>query len=202
MELIKKIAYAALTILIFYFVLADYGTYGKTEQKISYVTDETNPIGSDFSKLLSADWSEDVKVVPHPAGPGDKNLLVIDKSVDLPITLFVEGKGKLHSIEYLSYELSKGEAREMMSDLSHFLSDQYTDGKGIRRYKKSRNYVYNKEQNIMMEIRMERDGRRDYRVHVFVLPYSFHTRIKRYLYWRLLAVERPGLNILGFFVAL
>lgn len=93
----------------------------------------------------------------------------------------------------------KKKAKEMMSALSESMSDNFTSGRGLRAYKRSRNYVYNKKQGVMMEIRLEYTND-SYTVNVYYMRYSWIKRVWRAIYWNCFSFKRPGINVGRIFI--
>lgn len=114
--------------------------------------------------------------------------------------VFDSKQGKINRFQQRSVSVeSKIEAREAMEVLSRSISESFTKGKGLRSYKRSRNYVYNKEQGIIMEIRLECIFD-EYTINIYHKKYSWFRNLWDSFCWTCIDYRRPGITIGRFFM--
>ena len=196
-NLLKGILSLAFIVIIF----VPLGTYGRitNDRTISYPLDKYAKIDQTFDDLIKQDWPDGIELGGISGGKNRVfSLMYMDSQDNLYFTYY-EKDGKVNKIEIETDLYTKRDAKDFMEVLSRELSDKYTKGHGIRRYKMSRNYIYDKKQGVMMEIQMEKEFG-DYSIHIYVSKYSFWKKIWRGFYWRFISLKRPGINIGSLFI--
>lgn len=198
-ERLSYIISLVFSLLVIFIVVSDIlSIYGKTETQIE--APYTELIAMEFD-LVRESIDVDSIMIDSIRKNGDKIIRIRNlENAYFPYCTFYESDNIVDMVEFRSYYYSKGDARLLMKDISSALSKIYTSNKGIRRFKRSRNFVINTSQDIMLEVRIERDFD-DYAVHVYQYRYSWIRRFKRGLYWRCLAFERPGISLGRLFIS-
>lgn len=174
--------------------------YGKTNVDLPDKFFLGYSLGDDFSNLPD-DTENGIAVQSYGqfAIYTEKNKIVYALTDDSSLWEFYEFKSKkgeiasFHKETFPIYTIK--EARGVMSKLSKRLSEKYTEGHGLRRYKRSRNYVFNKNQGIMLEIRLER-YRDYYTVNIYYMKYSWFRKFSRNLYWATIARQHPRFDFI------
>lgn len=161
--------------------------YGQTDSPMEVSMCECT-IGDDFSNLPDEQDG-------YSAEEYDGCMVYSSFAHTLPRCFYFESKGKIESIIYLIFESNNRiEALEEMAKISKALSDKYTSGNGERSYKRSRNYVYNKDQGIILDLRLERFDD-TYAVIAYVGKYSLLKNLWDGFKWNFISLRRPGFNL-------
>ena len=176
--------------------------YGKTNENIDEqyflgysIGDDFNDLPNDRKTIIKTGYIGNFSIASY----SDRIVYTLEDDEDAKgiweYYIFENEEGKIKSYSKVSLPIyHKKEAKEIMSKISKSLSDKYTKGKGLRAYKRNRNFVYNKKQGIMMEICLEREYDY-YTVNVYFTKYSWISKIWKGFYWSFISSRRPGFNI-------
>ena len=175
-ERIVNIVGTLIGALVFFliFIRPEIGNYGKVSKEISYPLMSYASIGQGFEKIVHQRWPDGIEAAPVDRDKGTRVLPVYDESSSFPTILYIEKNDVIDEIYFFSDALRRSEAKDLIGAVSKRLSEEYTNGKGLRRYKKRNNYLYNKKQGVILHICREKDGSEH---HVEVI-------ISRYTLWR------------------
>ncbi len=176
--------------------------YGKTNKDIQepyflgyFIGDDFDDLPCDKNMIIKTGYMGNYSITSN----SDKVIYTLEDDEDAKgiweYYIFENDGGKIKSYSKISLPIyHKKEAKIVMSKISKSMSDKYTKGKGLRAYKRNRNFVYNKRQGIMMEICLEREYDY-YTVNVYYTKYSWISKIWKGFYWSFISSRRPGINI-------
>jgi|GEM_PF-5493992 len=178
-ERIGEIIATLIAALVFFFIFIrpEIGNYGKVSKEISYPLMSYASIGQGFERIIHQRWPEGVEATSVKKDKRRRLLPVYDESSPFPTILYFEKSDVIDEIVYLSDGLSRSEAKELIGSLSMSISNEYTNGKGLRRYKKRNNYLYNRKQGVIMHICRYKDGSQNY-VEIIVSRYTVWRHIQ------------------------
>ncbi len=179
LERVVDIIATLISALVFFFIFIrpEIGNYGKVSKEISYPLMSYASLGQDFEMVIHQRWPSSIDASPVDKYKGQRVLSLYDESSSLPNILYIEKNALIDGIIFMSDDFSKSEATEALSELSKTLSDEYTNGKGLRRYKKKNNYIYNRHQGVIMHISREKNGSQYY-VQVTISKYNLWHHIQ------------------------